>query len=227
MTNNDTAGKHRSAFSPSTRKTIFQMLIGGVTGAAAMLGLLALGEAGGAEFEAPDHLLALGTGAVYLLMGSFVGFGASLPKVGARLLNVEDEAEVRHDRRDLLAAAASMALIGVALIALALGAGDGSTALISRELSGIICAAAILGVIFLSIVFRMRQDELNRLLVTESAALTAYLLVALFGGWAIVAHLGIAYMFTPLAFVAGSLALFLLSIFIAAGRRGMLTPRAG
>ncbi|MFN3690976.1 MAG: hypothetical protein ACK4UU_08650, partial [Fimbriimonadales bacterium] len=59
---------------------------------------------------------------IYVLCGAVVALGSLNPAVGAKLLNVEDEDEVREMRTQFIHSGAAMALWGVALLALALAA---------------------------------------------------------------------------------------------------------
>lgn len=210
----DADGKAKS------RKTLVQGLGGAVAGAGGMLLMLHFVDDPARDPIGTDHILALGTALVYTLMALFVGFGALLPAVGARMLNVEDEAELRHERRDLLVGALVLLFVAGLLGALGLH-GDAGAGILGRDAATIVAAAALIGLVGVSF-YKADEDELNRLVAKEAGALTGLALVVLFGGWAALAHLGHVQMFSALAFVAGAFALFLAAIFVVVGRRGMM-----
>lgn len=169
---------------------------------------------------APDAIVALGVACIYLLMGLFVGLGTLLPKAGAKVLNVADAEELRDERKLLVMSAICSILLGVALLALALaGAGGG-------VLSPTGALAITGGALLLSTVAYWwggrGQDEYRRLVNAETSQVALFLSFILFGGWAVLAQLGYATMFTPLGFLSGMLGLVLLAAFWIIFRRGMI-----
>jgi hypothetical protein len=207
---------------PSQRSSKFwmQIIVGAIVGAGTMgialwgVDQIRVDELGG------DDVLALGTGAIYCIMGVFVGLGVIFPRQGSKLLNVEDEAELVEQRRLLGWSALQGVLVGVAVLALV--AASPSLALIS----GVAAAAAFGAMLVLATGIGLwtanQQDEFQRRIGSDSAVLALNLIGTLFGIWAALAHLGFAAMFTPLAFVCGVLAIYLLAIFWVAGKRGLM-----
>lgn len=168
----------------------------------------------------PDAIVALGVACVYLMMGLFVGLGTLLPKAGAKVLNVADADELRDERQLLIMSAVSSVLLGIALLALALAGTGGS------PLSPATALAITVGAVLLSMAAYWRggrgQDEYRRLVNAETSQVALLMTLALFGGWAALAQLGYAAMFTPLAFLSGVLGLVLLAAFWIIFRRGMV-----
>ena len=70
-----------------------------------------------------------------------------------------------------------------------------------------------------------QMDELMRGMSQECGNLSFYLVMLLGGGWAMLAHLGLATAPAPLDWLTMFLGLTLVAAFIAVGRRGMLMPR--
>ena len=210
---------HRASRS---RKLILQTALGAVTGGASMVGLLWLVDSRGFDVDRVDHVVTLGAGLVLALMSLLVVFGAAMPTAGAKVLNVEDEAEIRHQRQDLVVAAICMLLLAAGLVGLSLYSNEGET-VIGRRTASIIVGASLAASVVVSLVFRLKQDELNQLLVKEATAFTGNGILVIFGGWATLAHLGYVELFSPIAFVGGCVAIFLLGLFIVMGRRGVLT----
>ena len=208
----------------TTRKLVIQTVSGALAGGVSMFGLLWVVDHRGFDVDRIDHVLTLGAGLVMALMAIFVALGASMPRLGAKVLNVEDEAEVRYERRDMLLSALCMLLIAAGLLALALYS-SGSETVIGRDVAAGIVAFAIIASTLISLFAKLRQDELNKLVVKEATAFTGNGMLILFGGWATLAHFGYTTLFTPLTFIGGSVAIFLLGLFVVLGLRGMLQPR--
>lgn len=206
-----------------TKKFLLQMLIGASVGAGTTAAFLAL--FGDAWIETSDGgtIIAMLAGLIYAVMGLFVGFGLAAPRAGARLLNVEDEEELRAERPVLRMAAISCVLIGLFLIVLA-GAGD-ATSLIGREFAVFVALGSLAAVLILSVAMNKRTDELTRQVSLESSALTLYAALAIFGGWAVLARLGYVAWVSPVAFVGLLALLMLVATFIVSARKGMLIPR--
>jgi hypothetical protein len=207
---------------PSQRSSKFwmQIIAGAIVGAGTMgLALWGVDQIRVDELKG-DEVLALGTGAIYCIMGVFVGLGVIFPRQGSKLLNVEDEAELVEQRRLLGWGALQAVLVGVAVLALV--AASPSLALIS----GVAAAAAFGAMLVLATGIGLwtanQQDEFQRRIGSDSAVLALNLIGTLFGIWAALAHLGFAAMFSPLAFVCGVLAIYLLAIFWVAGKRGLM-----
>lgn len=210
------------ASSSPIRKLIMQTLVGALFGFATMFLLLnGLGKEVLRQ-SGPDGIAAIGVGVVYCLIGLFVGLGTMFPGPGAKLLNVDGEEDILEERHMFSWSSVAMILIGVAPIALALAAPK--VALISTGAAAIIFAISLIGQIVIAYLTRNDADEFAQKMSSDSGVVFAGVLTTVFGTWAALAHLGYLPMFSGLAFVAGTLALFLLSIFWVTGRRGLLMP---
>lgn len=168
----------------------------------------------------PDAIVALGVACIYLLMGMFVLLGTLLPNAGAKLLNVADAEELRDERTMLVMSAISSILLGASLLVLAL-AGTGGALLSPTTALGITGGAVLLSIAAYCWGGR-GQDEYRRLVNAETSQVALVLNLILFGSWAVLAQLGYAVMFTPLAFLSGMLGLVLLAAFWIIFRRGMI-----
>ena len=203
------------------RKMAVRMIAGMITGAVATLGLLYGLESGGFDLKDPTRLGAAAVGLVYALMGIAVGLGAMAPKAGAAFLNVEDADELAEQKPMLTDSARSSVLIGALLLALAvLPAGPAYTVPV-----GVIAAITIITFFLLTRASNRHTDEMTRHVSRESSALAMHTSFLLFGGWAILAHLGQAEWVSPIALITLMCAIYLGTIFVAAGKRGLLTPR--
>ena len=203
-----------------TRKFIVQVVIGGLMGGLGMMVALRLIRARIEIFDHGDHLLAVGIGLVMGLMGLFVALGAAMPKAGAKLLNVEDEAELRYQQRDLLWSAIGMILLAAMPVFLAL---SGAAGFLSAQTALIGLGLAVGALTLLSILAKIRSDELDKAATMETGAYSFYASFIIFGGWAALAHLGLVAPFTMLGFFAGTLSIWLAMLFIMLGKRGMLS----
>ncbi len=202
-----------------TRKLIIQMALGAVTGAVTMMAALAAIDAGLASEPTGEQVFSVAVGVIYVLMGLFVGFGAILPSLGAKLLNVADADELRDEKVRLLAASVTCLLFGSAMIVLAMASNGGPIG--APVALGVLASAIVLSTI-LWLRNRHREDEFQRLLGASASQTGLGLISLVFGGWAALAHLGYAAMFTPLVFVAGTLALVLVGAFVVVFQRGLL-----
>ena len=115
----------------------------------------------------------------------------------------------------LLVGGVSFGLVAILMAALTLGG----------EAAAPIVAVATLALIAWSVIHRNKGDEMMRAAAKDAGVITTNLIFFVFGIWAGAAHLGLIAMFEPLLFVAGYFALYLLAVFIAVGKRGLLKPR--
>jgi hypothetical protein len=201
------------------RKLIFQLALGGLIGGLA--GYFGLGVLD-TETMAADQVIVSGVGLIYLLMGLVVGFGLAAPKLGSNILNVEDAEEIRDQRRILTGSSICMVVLGVALIVLPM-AGPGSRMSPLGGLGSLLAALTILTAI--SIRDWKYYDEMMLQLSRDAGNLA-------FGGiggalliWSSAAWVGLASAPTPLGLVAMISGGYLLAIFVASARRGLLRPR--
>ena len=207
-----------------TRKLLLQMAVGAITGAVVTFLALQSVEGSGLDLGDPARVLALLLGIVFGLMGIFVGVGTAMPGPGSRLLNVEDEEELREQRKSLWTGAIVCLLVAAMMITLALAGADGQ-GLVSREAAAAILAAATIATAVVSYVGRNDYDELMRAISQEGMAWGMYVSMTVFMIWGSLAHLGYAPWISPLGMVGGLLAIQLLVIFVVCGRRGLLRPR--
>jgi len=208
------------------RKLVLQLvsglLLGGLAGFAA--GRLSGGyfEAKGLEDVPLSVEIAGVVGLIYLLVAMLVLVGALRPAVGAKLLNVEDEDELREMQAQFLLSGAAMALWGAALLALALAAPVGplpAPAALAIGLGGLLAGAW----------FAWRSyaaaDELLTAMNLEAAALTYGLVLVVLGGWGMLAHLGFAAGPQPLDLLTACYVLVMVATITVVARRGMLRIR--
>jgi len=155
------------------------------------------------------------------ILGAIGGcIGIVNPRLGARFLNVEDADELREQRRMFGYAFTAMMALGAALFLLAFVEPAGS-------IGGRAGAAAALGLVLVACILGHLQarhvDELQRLLSRESIATAFYLLFAIGGGWALLAHCGLTAAPAPLDWLTMFAATLLAGCLWQAGRRGLLT----
>ena len=158
-------------------------------------------------------------------MAIFVGLGVALPGPGSRLLNVEDEEELRDLRTPLLRGAIVMGLIGGMMGTLALAEAGDWSGVVSRSVALFVLGAGVLGTALLTYLGRNDNDELMRSTAREGAAWGMYACLVVFTIWGSLAHLGYAPWITPLGMVSALLAILLIAIFAVCAKRGLLKPR--
>lgn len=202
-----------------TRKLILQIMSGGLFGGlVAYLGLGVLR----AETMAADQLIVSGIGLVYLLMGLIVGVGLIAPKLGSSMLNVEDANEINEQRRILTGSTICMVALGAALIALPLAGPNGRISAVAG-FGGL--AASLLILVVISIRDWRHYDEMMMQLSRDAGNIAFCSIGGVLLIWASAASVGLTSAPTPLALVATNMGGFLLSIFVASARRGLLVPR--
>nr|WP_314446498.1 hypothetical protein [uncultured Sphingomonas sp.] len=203
------------------RKAVLQLVLGGLCGGLGMYAALMFFEGRSGATVTPVDAVAIGTALIYGLMAIIVLLGAAAPGVGARTLNVEDRDELVEQRSALTVGAVSFLLVA-ALVGALVAAGNG---LLAPGSAALLAAAAAVGLIAWSILHRNHGDEMMRAAAKDAGVVTTNLLFLVFGIWAGAAHLGLMPMFQPLAFVAGFFLIYLLSVFVSIGRRGLLKIR--
>lgn len=201
------------------RKLIFQIAVGGsIGGISGYFGLHLVGS----ENMAVDQLVVGGVGLIYLLIGVIVGFGLLAPKLGVWILNLEDADEIRDESRILTGSAICMVALGAALVLLTMAGPDGP---ISRPaaMGGLLAALALL--IAVSIRDWKYYDEMLLQLSSDAGniAFSGVGLVTLI--WGSASWLGLVSSPTPLALVALISGGFLMAIFVASARKGLIKPR--
>lgn len=207
------------------RKMLLQIVLGGVAGAAGMFALLTALEGQAGLLGDGGRVAALATALIYMLMAALVGVGTLIPGLGARTLNVEDADEVAEQRTALLVGSTTFLLVAVFLGAVALAEGGDGVGRLPSAIAALMAGASAVGLIALSIRYRRIGDEMMQLVSKEANGIMVGLVFLTAGVKSAAAQLGYAAPMAPLEFLAGFFALYLLAIFIAVGRRGMLTPR--
>lgn len=201
------------------RKLIFQMaagsLIGGLAGYFG-LGLLDV------ENMVFDQVVVSGVGLIYLLMGLTCGVGLIAPSLGSNILNVEDAAEIRDQSRILTGSTMCMIALGAALMALPMAGPDGPISPLAA-FGGLLAALALL--IAASIRDWKYYDEMLLELSRDAGNLAFCGIGSVTLIWASAAWLGLVIAPTPLALVAIVSSGFLMAIFVASARKGLLEPR--
>lgn len=198
------------------------LLFGGLVGYSAAYFAGSYFEAKGLE-DVPLSVEIAGLVAViYLMCGAIVAVGALNPRVGAKLLNVEDEEEVREMQSQFVHSGAAMGLWGAALLALAMAAPTGPLA---ASVSLAIGAAGLAAGSWFAFKTYRAADELMAAMNLEAGALTYGLVLAVLGGWGMLAHLRYASGPNPLDLLTACYVLVIVATVIVVGRRGMLKVR--
>lgn len=204
------------------RKLMIQMTVGAVSGALVMFGLLNFVDSAGIDLDNPSRVIALGTAAVFAIMGLFVALGVMAPGPGARFLNVEDEGDLREQRSTLWHGALMMLALAAMVFGLALG-GDGG--LLTRAASAVIFVLGLLATIGISVAGKADGDEFTRSIARESSAYSMYACTILLGLWAAASHLGYAGWIDPLGLLSALLIIQFGTMMIVCAARGLLSPR--
>lgn len=213
----------------SRRKMAIQALCGGLAGAGGLFAAMTLmtpttgtGEAG-LDWP-PSHIVLIGVGFIYAMMGIFVGLGTLAPRlIGQRMLNVADADEIVEERASMGGSALSCILIGAALMLLAYATVDGMAGPVTAAAAFWILLALLAAGTAVSVMMWRRFDELWRQLTLDASAITGHILLALCVIWGGAAAAELATGPHPLDLVSAAFGTFLLATFIAAGRRGMMT----
>lgn len=219
--------KTEPAASPSKwRKLVLQLVIGFSFGGLAGFGGAYLVDhvlvSGGLEAVPLSAGAAMFVAVVYLLIGTFVLAGLINPKLGAKVLNVEDAEEIAEQKAMLVNSGLAMVLCGGALAALALAAPVGPLAAPAALL---LAAGGMLGGIWFGWLVYRGADELMLAINLEGGALSYSLVFAVLGGWGMLAHLGYVAGPQPLDLLTVCYVLVLVASYIVIGKRGMLTVR--
>ncbi len=169
----------------------------------------------------PSIWTAAVTGATIIVVATLGSLAVGIAHGRADLIDDEAAAEEMLERsRLLLYSFAWMIAWGLMLIVLALG-GPADLLSPTAALAGalaLIAVAAALGVA----VWRI-MDELDRTLSHESGNMACYLILAVGGGWAMLAHLGFVAAAAPLDWLTLLTVLMFAASFIVLGRRKLLS----
>jgi uncharacterized protein (DUF2062 family) len=212
--------------SEKRHKLLMQMavgfVLGGLSGAGAVYLVGALGVLGSLRDTPLSVTVATIVGAVYLVMAAVVLFGTLNSKLGAKLLQVEDEDEIHEQKRLMVDSGIAMTLWGAALIALAVAAPVGPLA---APVALAIGAGGLVGGSWFAWRTYRAADELMLAMNLEAGALTYALVLLVLGSWGMLAHLDYVAGPQPLDILTACYVLVMMATFFVAGRRGMLEPR--
>lgn len=201
------------------KKTAIQMLVGAAFGAGSMLLLLKVLPI---RKLATDEFLLFSIGAIWAIIGVFVLFGSASPKLGAKLLNVADEEDLRDQRRILMGSSAVFLLWGGSHIIIALA---GSAALLPAWAGVIAMLVALVACVVIYVRDRHLYDEFTWKLTMDASYYCFAGLWAVFSIWCTLSVAGFAAPPSPaiiLVLLSGG---YLLATFVAAGRAGLLSQK--
>lgn len=201
------------------RKLVIPLIAGGIAGGATSAGIIAALDSAWIGGVGPSEMIAAITGGLYFVIAIGLLIGTLSPALGSKFLNVEDADELREQKSMLLNSTISMGLWGIALVLLALVQPAGP--LPQNVVLALAGGTMAIGLVFAWRSFRA-SDELYAQVNSEATALSYYLIFALAGGWALLAHVGSTEMLAPLDLLTLFYWTGLLAAFVAAGRRGML-----
>lgn len=183
-------------------------------------GFSAFARAGALRSGASDWAAAI-IGSTLVILAFLGTFATASAHTGAGLIDDEAAAEEMRERgRLFLYSFIWMAACGALLIVLAL-AGHAGLLSPAAALAGALALVAVL--IVLGIAAWRLNDELGRTLSLETGHMAFYLILALGGGWAMLAHLGFVAGPAPIDWLTLFIVLMFAAAFIAAGRRNLLT----
>lgn len=208
-----------------TEKTALRLVAGGLFGALIGPGLAHMVmyfdlPIGGVTLS-PGGVVLAAVGGLYALMGLFVWVGVAWPALGALILNVADEEDLRERRGMLHGSALTCLALGIAMIVLPFS-GPGKPITATAAFAVLVLALLLVGVVSWVAIKRKHYDELWSNLTAQASAITLMMLASLMVVWGAMAYLDLAAPLDPLLAVAAPPGLFLLASFIAAGRKGML-----
>jgi hypothetical protein len=186
----------------------------------AIWGILASSRAGILDAMGASGRAAALTGAILVavaLLGMLV-----LASAHMKVEIIDDEIvaeELRERGRLMLCSFAWIIACGLLLIVMSL-AGPGGVLSPAAALAGALALIAIL--VVLGIAASRLSDELGRTLSRETGHAAFYLILAVGGGWAMLAHLGFAAAPAPIDWLTLFALLLFAAAFIATGRRRLL-----
>jgi hypothetical protein len=209
----------------SWRKMAIQALCGAIVGAGgiSIVMTLMVGQPG-LDWQ-PSQVVLVGVGFIYLLMGAFVGVGTLAPRLlGQRMLNVADAEEIVDERASMTGSSLSCLAVGAALMLLAYATVAGAAPPVTAATAFWILLALLAAGTATSIFMWRSFDELWRQLTLDASAITGNILLVFCALWGGAGAAGIVAGPHPLDLVSAAFGIFLLATFIAAARRGMMTP---
>ena len=203
-------------------KLVIAIAIGGVIGFLVAFVFMRTAELGiFGELDTSREIAAL-VGLLYMATAGFVGFGLVNPKLGARVLNVEDPEELQEQRKVLGWSVAGMVALGLALFVAALSAPVGPIP-VEAMIFGFVLLIGISW--FAGHRQRRHVDELMRSVSMETMSTGFYFTVLFGGGWALLAHGELVAGPQPLDWLTMFAAIMLLATYWVCGKRGLLKQR--
>ncbi len=170
-----------------------------------------------------ELIIAGGVAIIYTIIGVFMLIGLLLPKKhGVKLLNVEDEEELAEQEKILWGSSFGMVAMGIAMFLLLLSGPDG-------YFNPAIGFSTMSIVFIFSVVVSIKEwphyDEMMRKLTIDSTYLTASILFTIIWFWCSAAWIGWIAMPNPIILLALFMGIYLLSVFIIAGKMGLTETR--
>ena len=204
------------------KKTLVAMTLGVLAGFLATYFFLDGLDSGALPEIGASREIASLIGILFLLIALIIGIGIISPKHGSKILNVEDAEELEEQKADLFYSALVMLIGGVSLMILAfaepvgpIGRGVALAAFLVSTVVTVVCSLAA----------QKKQDELMREIGKECAVVAFYIVTAIGGTWAVLAHLDYVAAPAPLDWMTMFWGFTLLAAFITTGRRGLLAMR--
>ncbi len=176
------------------------------------------------DFKLSIELILAGSVAnIYACIGAFMLIGLLLPKKhGVKLLNVEDEEELAEQGKILWGSSFAMVAIGIAMFLLLLSGPDGY---FHPAIGFSAMSIAFIFSVAVSIKEWPHYDEMMRKLTIDSTYLTASILFTIIWFWCSAAWIGWIAMPNPIILLALFMGIYLLSVFIIAGKMGLTETR--
>lgn len=176
--------------SPARKGRKLALMLGGgaVAGFLGATGVLTLIDSGVLGSLDPSREIALLVSLLYGFMGLLVCFGAMSPRLGARMLNVQDADELREMKQSLLASGIASLAFGAVLAVLAL---TGTDRVLAPPVAAVVAGTVFVVGALASARSIKYADELMRAVSRQSAAAAYYLTVLFVGGWAALSILGV------------------------------------
>jgi len=164
---------------------------------------------------------AVGTGATLIVTAVLGSLATASARTNFDLIDDEAAAEEMRDRgRLFFFSFIWIAACGLLLLVMSLAGAGG---LLSRNGAAAAALALIAVMLVLKNLVKGLTDELGRTLSRESGDIAFHLMLAVGGGWAMLAHLGYVAAPAPLDWLTMLTLLMFAASFIALGRRKMLT----
>ena len=183
-------------------------------------GFVTLDGAGALDALGASDWAAAGTGSLLLAVACLGLVVTASARGGAGLIDDEATAEDMRERGRLFVLSfAWMVVCGLLLVLLAL-AGPAGRLSSAGALAGALLLTAVLA--YLTIAAWRVSDELARTLSNETGTIGFYLVLAIGGGWAMLAHLGHVAAPAPLDWLTLFTVTMFAASFIALGRRKLL-----